>query len=43
MEKIAILAFILTLVKSIVGVCDQVIFGGYTGGYTGTVTFEVSS
>ena len=45
MEKIAILAFILTLVKSIVGDCEQVRFALPPGGvgYTGTVTFEVRS
>ena len=41
MEKVAILAVILTLIKSVVGVCDKVIFAlPPDGGYTGTVTFE---
>ena len=40
MEKVAILAVILTLIKSVFGVCDKVIFALPSDGYTGTVTFE---
>ena len=42
MEKAAILAVILTLIKSVVGVCDEVTFAlpPDGAGYTGTVTFE---
>lgn len=40
MEKVAIVAVILTLIKSVVGVCEKVKFSLPAGGYTGTVTFE---
>ena len=43
MEKITLLALILTLIKSVAGVCEQVIVSFPPEGYTGTVKIKVRS